>query len=561
MLSPYQTASTLGQALYNYGVRHAVISPGSRSTPLTLAFAHHDGFQKTVVLDERSAAFIALGIGKESGTPAVLICTSGTAAANYFPAIVEAKQSGVPLIVLTADRPPNMRGIGSSQTIDQIKLYGDHAVYFHEMGEPGKDPRDRSRIRYSARQAVSESIRHGGAAHLNMPFRKPLEPTDERIEKVRLQNRKQVKNSRSSLSNSERTVTLSEEISGIINRSGRPLLIAGPANRHHANETTALKIAEKVNSPVIAEPGSRISFHKNRVHHFEQFLRNDSARSDLEPDLILRFGDQPFTKSLLSALESWRDVNTIFFKGRNSWQDHEMNTESIMELSADDTLDIQSVNPKGDPFLNRWKKVDSSFQRLLLQSLKAEESLTDGHVFHHVSESIPDSWSTMLSNSLPPRDAALFGIPGRQVIVNRGAAGIDGILSTAIGAALATSTPTCCLTGDLAFLHDSNALLSLRHLKSPFVIIVINNNGGNIFRMLPIHNHTETYQSYFETPQNVAIESLAKAHNLLYSRISDIRSLDSISFSEIMTSKPLLIECVTNANKSMEMRRKLWEGA
>ncbi|NBC28023.1 MAG: hypothetical protein GVY08_14265 [Bacteroidetes bacterium] len=145
MLPPFRTASILVHALYGLNIRHAILSPGSRSTPLTLAFAHHDGFEKIVALDERSAAFIALGIGKESGRPAVLVCTSGTAAANYYPAISEAKQSGVAMIVLTADRPPNLRGTGSSQTIDQLKLYGDHAIFFHEMGEPSDAPCDRDR--------------------------------------------------------------------------------------------------------------------------------------------------------------------------------------------------------------------------------------------------------------------------------------------------------------------------------------------------------------------------------------------------------------------------------
>lgn len=560
MLSPFQTAATLIQSFYSQGIRHAVISPGSRSTPLTLALAHHDGYTKIVVLDERSAAFMALGIGKESGNPAILVCTSGTAAANYFPAIVEAKQSGVPILVLTADRPPHLRGIGSPQTIDQIKLYGNYAVFFHEMGEPAEDTIDTERIKFLAKQAVVESIRKGGAAHLNLPFRKPLEPSGKVVKVFQNKTSQQMTGYTPVQASATRTVTPAVDISDLINRSQCPFILAGPANRFHSNEKTVFQLAETLHAPVVAEPGSRLGHHANRIHHYEQFLRNDMIRTGLKPDLILRFGDQPFTKSILSVLEHWNKVPTIRFDVRHSWQDHAMATDHIIELHPEDSFVLGSEVPVQHDYLKKWMKTDTESSSKLTTLLENESTLTDGHVFHYVSNTIGIDWNLMLSNSLPPRDAALFGKPHRNVTVNRGAAGIDGILSTAIGVALATKSPTCCIVGDLALLHDSNALLSLQKLTSPFMIIVINNSGGNIFRMLPVYERTEIYQTYFETPQMVDIKALAKSHNIHYKQVREKEKLNQITFKNKENNYPILIECVTNADAGMALREKLWNG-
>jgi 2-succinyl-5-enolpyruvyl-6-hydroxy-3-cyclohexene-1-carboxylate synthase len=312
MSSHLRWASTLIRSLYKSGVRHAVISPGSRSAPLTIAAAIHNGFQKHVVVDERSAAFIALGIGKSTGMPAVLICTSGTAAANYLPAIVEAKESGVPMIVLTADRPPNLRGIGSSQTVDQIKLYGDQAVFFHEAGEPGFEPADLRRLEYLGKQAVETALETGGAAHINLPFRKPLEPEDGEVEEEMKRNRADADPFHPAVSG--RTITLSDALHSLISSAKRPLIIAGPSDPARSLQHVFDEAISTLNAPAIAEPGSglRVDDHLT-ILRYEQFLRNESVLQELTPDLILRFGDQPFTKSLLKALEKWADIPLIHF--------------------------------------------------------------------------------------------------------------------------------------------------------------------------------------------------------------------------------------------------------
>jgi len=553
LLSPYRTASVLIRSLHAQGVRHAVVSPGSRSTPLTLALAHHSGFEKHVVLDERSAAFIALGIGKATGLPAILVCTSGTAAANYFPAVVEAKQSGVPIIILTADRPPELRGIGSSQTIDQLNLYGHHAIFFHELGEPADTSRDIKRIQFAAKQCVVESVRRGGTAHINIPFRKPLEPAQSDIKEEALAVSESIAEPDAV---SERTITLSKSIRKLLELAKRPLIIAGPANPSHNLSRQAVTLAEHLGAPVIAEPGSGFGAHEQRIHRYEQFLRSSNTAGSLKPELILRFGDQPFTKSILTILESWSDLPLIRFDSRNSWQDHTMSSSFVVELKPDDILKTGRIPKKNPGYLKRWQEAESEADTKLKTALSKSTSLTDGHIFRHLSDQLTEGWQIMISNSLPVRDSALFGEPHQHSFVNRGAAGIDGIVSTALGTALATKRPTCCIVGDLAMLHDTNALLSLKLLDSPFTIVVVNNNGGNIFRMLPIYEEKETYTPYFETPQNPDFKSISASCGAEYSRIETLEELKSLTFDT--AQKPGLVECVTSPDESMKMRRELW---
>lgn len=544
--------------LHRLGVGHTVISPGSRSTPLTLAAAIHDGFQKQIVLDERSAGFIALGIGKATGKPAVLICTSGTAAANYMPAITEAKESGVPMIVLTADRPPNLRGIGSSQTVDQIKLYGDQAVFFHEAGEPHFEPSDLKRLRYAARQAVENSIEKGGTSHINFPFRKPLEPTEDEISKQKDRISKQLHSgSGQTSSDARKTYHLSDAVLNLISESSRPLIISGPANPAQRLTQQIDQISRQFRAPLIAEPGSGYSGSEYQVHRYEQFLRSAKLRNELNPDLILRFGDQPFTKSVLTTLDEWSDVPVIHFSARNYDQDHALSVIKKIQISPADTLDLNEVSPATEKnWLNLWRSHDRASQKALSETLDSSAELTDGHLFQNISKDLPDNWNIMLSNSFIPRDMALFGSSVKHQFVNRGAAGIDGITSTAIGISASTNSPTCCITGDLAFLHDANALLSLKHTSEPFLIVVVNNGGGNIFKMLPVSKNREYFEDYFITPQSVQIDQLAKSYGIQYSLIKSREELQEFKPDQI--SGKQIVEIRTDSDAAMQIRKTLW---
>lgn len=556
-------SATLLHNLYENGVRHAIISPGSRSTPLTLASAIHPGIQKRVVLDERSAAFIALGIGKSTGIPAVLICTSGTAVANYMPAVIEAKESGVPMILLTADRPPKLRNLGSSQTVDQIKLFGDQTVFFHEAGEPVDNEEDLKRVAYLAKQAVDFSRDIGGAAQINLAFRKPLEPTGETFqkEKQRLEEITVIQDFEPTTNRSE--ITLDDEIVNLLSSSTRPLLIAGPSDPRHDLSSQINNMAAHFNAPVLAEPGSQFSNAEHQIKRFDQFIRNPETRSNLQPDLIVRFGDQPYSSSLLWVLEAWNEIPVIHITARSQTQDHAMSVLHKIVCQKLDTINQNNVSPSSsETWMNEWRSLDQKLSKLLHEELKNQTELSDGGIFNYFSDQLSDDWNVMLSNSLPVRDMLTFGQSRKHQFVNRGAAGIDGVLSTALGIHFSSPNPTCSFIGDLAFLHDSNALYSLQQVSDqPFVVIVINNQGGNIFQMLPIHRKEgravpeDFYQTYFQTPQKTDISHLARASGINYQKIDSLMALKNIKINDLDGAN--IIECVTDAKASMDLRINL----
>ncbi len=559
MYNHLSAMACLVNAFYREGVRNAVISPGSRSTPVTLALALHDGIQKHVLIDERSAAFVALGIGKSTGKPALLACTSGTAAANYFPAIVESGNSGVPMIVLTADRPASLRSTGASQTIDQIKLYGDHALFFHEAGEVPESGQDYGRLDFLAKQAFQESIRRGGAAHINLPFRKPLEPSAGELEKQKEVFSRSLKNQSVSADTGEINYKLPDSFIRTLSRAGKPLIIAGPANPAHNLCQLVAGLSNKNQIPVIAEPGSGLVQNGRSVFgRYDQFLRDSNAIEILKPDCIIRTGDLPYSKSLLDALDKWSNVPQFHFTRRESWQGMITANGSRFVIPENAICELHNIKTNTDKsWYEFWKQANSSASNFLASTLSETEILADAHFFHYFPSSKFNSGNVMLSNSFIVRDMALFGKSERGVFVNRGAAGIDGIISTALGIHLGSGDPVCCITGDIAFLHDSNALISLRELSGNFVVIVINNGGGTIFRMLPVSIHEEYFEKYFETPQNTDIAKLASAHHIDYKLIDtlrDLRSLDDLS----NRNEPLIIEIKTSPEQSMQIRKKLW---
>lgn len=560
MYNPLKWSAYFLQALYTAGSQHLFISPGSRSTPLVLAAALHPGFSKTVILDERSAAFAALGASRKSGRPSVLICTSGTAAANYYPAIIEAKESGVPLVVLTADRPPGSRQIGSSQTIDQIKLYGNQAVFFHEAGEPANQLQDHRRIIYLAGQAHKLSVRLGGASHINFPFRKPLEPGEDQAAEV-LTYYESAKSKTASFQTkpSSRTIRLSPDLISALSASEKPLVIGGVSTREHDLSDTGMTLSRLLSAPIIAEPGSWYPDHSNRVYRFEQILKN--LPDHQIPDLIVRTGDQPFTRSVIDFLSGMHNIPIFHFTAREADQDHAMNVTRQIVMEKSDKLLLPEFHKRPDKWLRSWLVLNQHAQNILIQTLNETDTLTDGHVVQSFARETR-GFPQMISNSFTPRDLALFGDYFGLNDLNRGAAGIDGILSTAAGMASVSDEKVYCLAGDLAFLHDSNALFTIKNLKTPLITVVINNSGGAIFKMLPVYRKLnafitdDMFKTYFETPHQISVQKLAEAAGLPYYKATTPAELQAIPLRDLRESA--IIECVTDPDLSMSVRQKLW---
>jgi 2-succinyl-5-enolpyruvyl-6-hydroxy-3-cyclohexene-1-carboxylate synthase len=546
------------RSLYEQGVREVIVSPGSRSTPLTLAFAAHPGFNKTIIIDERSAAFTALGIGKASGKPACLVCTSGTALANYLPAVIEASQSHVPMMIASADRPPQLRNSGANQTIDQIKIFGDYPVFFHEVGEPKDDDESTLKLERLANQAYNNSVRRRGVSHLNFSFSKPFEPTAAFLNSIEDENEKHARRSFPHYKEEIGNTSLDEKFWSDLISSEKPVIVVGPSPAGTFIQDTVAELAKTLNAPVLAEPGSNVPSSKYTISGFDGFLRNDQVSESLAPDLILRFGEEPVSKALQNYIKTNADQLQIRFLRDGEVGDETQTVNKTIFLNS--MLSIPEVSGSASKEWTRdWRKHQKEFAEFREDQLHPSTPLTDGYIFHTLSPLMPKKSFTFLSNSFPVRDLSLFGeFDGREIYVNRGTAGIDGITSTAFGVSMALKKPGFLFTGDIAFLHDSNALLNAKLIEEPFFVILLNNGGGTIFRMLPIKEYKKKYFDYFETPQNVSVSALCRAHKIDHYLISRPEQLITVFEQNLDKPGVHVLECMTDADDSMDQRSTLW---
>jgi 2-succinyl-5-enolpyruvyl-6-hydroxy-3-cyclohexene-1-carboxylate synthase len=545
------------RSLFVEGVRNVIISPGSRSTPLTLAFSAHPGFKSTIAVDERSAAFIALGQAKASGIPSVLICTSGTALANYSPAVFEATNAGIPMIIVSADRPPHLRSTGASQTIDQIKIFGTQPVFFHEVGEPQDDTNKLERLEILARQAFSNSIEYRGVSHLNFAFNKPFEPEADFLKKIESENQNHSKRSQTDYSQQIEGTQLGEKFWSQLISAERPLIIVG-ADSGDTELDFITPLARALSAPIIAEPGSNIATSRHIISGYSGFLKDPEFREELKPDLIIRAGSFPVSKGVQLLLDENKEILQIGFASNRIPIDGDTRIDRVIHLKS--SLTIPDVNGNSNSkWLNLWKKTSKKFNSFLSDQIQPNTPLTDGFIFKEAGDLIPKKSFVMLSNSFPVRDLALFtDFSGQQIFVNRGAAGIDGIISTTIGISSVLNKTGVLFIGDIAFLHDINALLSARNISQPLVIVVLNNGGGTIFRMLPVYKFKKKHQEYFETPQDVRIVSLCRGYNIDHTLVSKPEQFIPAFENYIDKEGIHIIECITDADDSMIERHKLW---
>ncbi len=544
--------ATFVDAAYQNGLRHAVLAPGSRSTPLTLAFATHPGIQTHVMVDERVAGFYALGIAKSTRTAAAVITTSGTAVANLYPAVMEARASETPLLVLSADRPPMHRNIGASQTLDQIKIFADAPLFFHEVGEPRQDKPDVNRLIVLAKQSM-RIAQSGGPVHLNFAFRKPLEPGKDFVYPGSvIGHQKSVKRS---LTNSD-DASLSLLPSNVYRLpfTLHPILLAGP-NHHRSNYGKLIAdLALQLNAPIFAEPGAHDGTAFPESHVFpatDRFLR------ELQPDLVIRFGHHPVSKGAEIMLSS--GVRQIHFFDGKQMQNPELADVVWIDAPAD-RIQFDVATPADPSWLASLQEKKSAFLSNRDAILANESAFSDLHVYQALLPKLGDV-DIMVSNSFPIRDLDLMWNPalsagGMRVFVNRGAAGIDGVTSTACGVVAGSGRPAVLFTGDLAFIHDLNALLTRSELPTRLVVVVVNNGGGTIFRMLPLDESEVTHRRYFETPQDVDISALCAGYKVDYHRAESASQLTDFRFP-ISDGGITVLECVTDPTASMSIRKSL----
>jgi 2-succinyl-5-enolpyruvyl-6-hydroxy-3-cyclohexene-1-carboxylate synthase len=498
------------------GVRRVVLSPGARCTPLSLAAVQLNAFDVYTIIDERSAGFFALGLSKADRVPAVLICTSGTAAANYFPAVIEAAQSHVPLILLTADRPAAARHTGAAQTIDQTHLYGNYARYFAELPPVRANLEQLRDVRQTAAAAfLAAMTAPAGPAQINVPFDDPLAPIPREVEDCeRLWHQLQAEGA-VPVNLPESRLAREEEIAGVAARLGDSLcglMVAGPGAARNPEEADAIfELAKQLGWPLLADIASGLRFFRFPVMAgYDVFLR-ESSLAELEPDVVLALGALPTSKSLNQYLARHRSAYTIRIQPDFQRRDPDgLATEVIVADPAPLCRELaRRVKVSRDSLL--WDPFQRASNAVRVELDRGgEDPACEGQYVREAVRTLPDGGNLVLANSLSVRYAdALAFAEGRErnVFVMRGANGIDGTISHAAGIAVATRKATLLVTGDLAFLHDLGGLLSVKRYAPDLTILVLNNNGGGIFHFLDLREVRDDFERIHGTPHDVKIES------------------------------------------------------
>lgn len=557
------------------GLEAVCIAPGSRSTPLTLAFAACEGIRIYVHRDERSAGFFALGLAMASGRPVALVCTSGTAAANFHPAVIEAFYSHIPLLVLTADRPPELRGSGANQTIDQIKMFGDHVRWSVELPTPVTDAPDvvlRHLRTLAARAYDTANGLVKGPVHLNFPFRKPLEPDPSSAsDSLQVETGSHSSKPYTTFSRGRLLPTTSEIewLAEVMAANPRGLIICGPECPGGDLPLAVAALARSAGYPVLADTLSGVRHGPQTVGGYvlggyDLWLR---AMGDTlsTPDVVIRFGAVPTSSPLSDYLERAAAGIHVHIREDGVWADDLHLTHHYIQ--ADPAAFCRALNKHrktrsgsgwAQEFIDRehqtWKTMDSAM---------AQTPFFDGRAIRDVLAALPDDTIVLAGNSLPVRHIDTFDQPdGRPLTIfgNRGASGIDGNVSTALGLAAATGRRVVAFVGDITFYHDMNGLLAVRtNNLNGVTFIVTNNNGGGIFHRLPVAAHEPPFSELFLTPHDLTFEHAAALYGLRYSAVAgreELREAVATAFGERTGAN--LIEIMTDSTADLHHMRALW---
>jgi 2-succinyl-5-enolpyruvyl-6-hydroxy-3-cyclohexene-1-carboxylate synthase len=516
------------------GLRHAVVSPGSRSTPLALAVAADDRVVVSVHHDERSAAFMALGIGMATGVPAMVVTTSGTAAVELHPAVVEAHYAGVPMLVCTADRPSWLHGVGAPQTIDQTNLFGSSVGMFAEPGVP--DINDQAQWRPLADRAMAAATgARPGPVHLNLAFDEPLVGTPGPLPAAT----GEAAGSVPIAANGPLDTSAVESVAAVVS-GRRGVIVAGGGI---ADPDGVMALATVLGWPVLADPrsGCRVPAPCT-VAHPDAILRHDGVARALAPDVVLRLGT-PWASKVLGSWIDGLDAHHIGVHAHGSRYDAGGSLDELVaaepgalcaavasQLSSGEPGDGGAGGVGAPPWwLQRWSRADQLAASVMASHLDDGSEISEPAVARTVAAALPAGSGLVVSSSMPVRDLEWYSAPrtGLSVMANRGANGIDGVVSTAVGVALARSGPVAVLIGDVAMLHDSNAMLGLASRNVDLTVVVVDNDGGGIFSFLPqaAALPPARFEELFGTPHGVDLVTLVAAHGLEATVITDTESL------------------------------------
>jgi 2-succinyl-5-enolpyruvyl-6-hydroxy-3-cyclohexene-1-carboxylate synthase len=505
--------------LVKQGVRHFCLSPGSRSTSLALAIAQHPDLEATVHFDERGMAFHALGIAKASKKPVALLVTSGTAVGNLFPAVMEASLAKIPLILLTADRPPELRDNGSNQTLDQVKIFGDFVRWQVDLPCPTTEIQD-AYVGSTIAHAVFKSQHNPkGPVHLNCMFREPLltssAPPFPQLISTHYESTESVP-SRSTL----------EYWGDALSSCEKGVIIVGNLFAAHTSSSIH-ELGRHLNWPILADLFSGVR-GKDGVLYYDLILK---TLKHLKAETVLHFGDRLISKTLQNWLVACKPSS--YFLVTNHAERHDPFYQVTHRMECDPFLFCQNLVPfvkkaQNSTWLEEWNKPGAAIQQALPQMISGK---TEPGLMYTLASKLPQGWSLFLSNSMPVRDADTYFFrkdADLSCFANRGVSGIDGNLATAIGIAKGSKSPTLAVLGDLAFLHDINSLALLKKCAYPVILLVINNSGGAIFSFLPVAQRKETFEEYFAASHTLTFEKAAELFDIPYLSLEDAQDLDTL---------------------------------
>ena len=566
------------------GVHHVCIAPGSRSTPLALMIAQHSALRTWMHLDERSAGFFALGLARALDEPVALLCTSGTAAANFLPAVVESRSAGVPLLVLTADRPPELRDVGAAQTIDQNRLFGAHAKWFVEVALPDTTP---ELLRY-ARTLAARAVAHAaatpaGPVHLNFPFREPLVPVPVTPPADLTPAELLAWTGRAGgapwVTVSEAPSVLDTEgvhrLASQLRAARRPLIVCGPQPDGALAEPLAA-LARALGAPLLADPLSQLRWGTHdltsMIDRYDAALRHEATAAALAPDFVLRFGGVPTSKTVIEFLRRQGTVPLVVVDAAR-WPDPTLLASEVVQ--ADPRLlceavlervdELRSSPAASDGWLAEWRNVNDAAAAALERHGCALAEPFEGSALADVVSVLPAGATLFVSSSMPVRDLDAFGVGDARnlrVMANRGANGIDGVMSTALGAAAAAREtgggPLVLVIGDLALYHDMNGLLAAKLHALDVTVVVINNDGGGIFSFLPQAAQPAHFEQLFGTPHGLEFEPVAALYGARYHRADDRTALKRAVATGVAGGGLHIVELHTNRARNVVLHREAW---
>ena len=565
----YTNLRAFADELARCGLREVCTSPGSRSTPLVLSLARDTRLRSTSHLDERSGGFFALGLAKATGLPVALACTSGTAAANYAPAVIEAHEARVPLLVLTADRPPELREVGAGQTIDQVKLYGSAAKWYLEVDDHPATPGRMRWLRQLACRACWTALDgRPGPVHLNFSLREPLVldeplPAEEPGGGGRAGGRPWITRPGRTAPPAPGVVdTLAEELE----QRPRALLVAGRTERDPRLGAALAALADRTGLPLLADPLSGARRGPAAIAHYDALLRDPDFGAARVPELVLRVGDLPTSKPLRQWLASL-DTLQIVLDPETAWQDPFGSAATMLPGDPRALIDALAERllrrTRGRFWLEEWTGPDRAAGAAIASVLGADAQLSEPRVAAELGVRLPADATLVVASSMPVRDVETFfplrtGAPPRT-LSNRGANGIDGTVSTAFGVAAASRGPVVLLIGDVALLHDLGGLLAARRLGLKLVIVLLDNDGGGIFHFLPAARQGDAFVEHIATPHGLDFSHAAALYGCGYERAADVETFRG-ALARALAAERTTIVCVrTDREENVELHRRVWE--